>query len=116
MKYRKLIIGIGVNVDEAPQMNRTGINYESSVKYDRWDVLDALLNALNQHMAEILKATVDPISWNNSAAYIGKHVQLSSDTLITGINCGINSSGALILETPSGQKEIFHGYGLRPLN
>ena len=116
MKHCKLVIGIGVNIDEPAQMNRTSINDESHVKYDRWDVLDALLSALNQHKAEILTATVDSISWNNSAAYIGKQVNVSADTLITGINCGINDKGALMLETPSGQKEIFHGHGLRPLH
>lgn len=125
------VIGIGVNVlpESVPPAGEirfpaTSIHTEG-VKIDRLDLLHDLLVQLALLRPQPQLSTQDLVrAWENVLAYKGEMVQVwtnpaeggVAESPMTGIVLGLESDGALKLETPSGILTIQFGeIHLRPL-
>lgn len=117
------VIGIGINVNlgtiaegiDQPATDLTALGVGQT--------RNALLARLLEHLLAILQTFEQSgfaelsEEWNRRHAYAGRKVTLTSEgrTTAEGIACGVDATGALLLETGFGRKKVVSGeLSLRP--
>jgi len=114
----KIVVGIGLNVNNsfasAPtelQSIATSLIDATQKSHDRTDVLTRLLTQIEQELAALKTQTLNlPDRWHPRCVLRHKtvHLQMGNRKLV-GVCQGINSQGALILETETGTETCFGG-------
>lgn len=118
----KLVFGIGLNVNNSLaeasnelQSTATSLFDVIGRRFDRTDVLTAVLAQLEQQFARL--ATHDPhlaTDWQSRCALRGRTVEIDSgNRRTTGTCLGIDRDGALLIETDQGPQRIFGGTVVR---
>lgn len=113
-----LVIGIGINVNnsfrESPQEIRdTAISLTEvgGQEYDSLKLLERLLVSLEEFLSQLVRGeNVIEELWPAHCLLTGKQTTLKSGPhLVTGLCLGIDSRGALRLQTPRGEERFFGG-------
>ncbi len=111
-------IGIGLNVNNslssAPkelQSVATSLIDVTGRTHDLTDVMIHILNSLETELRALAACdTALPERWRSRCVLRGRHVQIETETRKSmGICQGIDSDGAIILQTQSGTQRIFSG-------
>jgi BirA family biotin operon repressor/biotin-[acetyl-CoA-carboxylase] ligase len=114
-----VLLGIGLNLnlaaDQVPAELReraTSVRIETGAPCDRIEVARALFNRLHSRYMEMMASgfgTLRPV-WERYSALGGKWVAvMDGATREAGRVTGIDDDGALLLDTPSGQRRILAG-------
>lgn len=108
-------LGIGINalteIDQLPA-GATSLKVASGRVIPPDEVEQALMDRLTEHYARFVAAQGRPglTSWLERAKYLGEPVEIEQDgTVSSGIFIGVSARGSLILETPTGVREIVAG-------
>jgi BirA family biotin operon repressor/biotin-[acetyl-CoA-carboxylase] ligase len=109
---RAVIVGIGVNLTSEAfptELRRIAVSLEDVIDQavDRKQLLRAVVSALSRRYAQLDTADGDReiiSEWEKYSSYaFGKHVSMSSaNELISGVTRGLESDGALRIETGDG--------------
>ena len=117
----RLVAGIGVNVNNAwrgeqaeadvLQTTATSLLDETERTWDRGEVLAKLLGNLQMLLEEWSQETLDWVAlWRKSCLLSGRRVRIETGAKETqGICLGIDSQGALLVETPAGVQTCWAG-------
>jgi len=119
MEGRKAIAGIGINVSQRafpPELAdiATSLAIETSLEFRSEDILAALLEEIERHVA---RGAADIIAaWERASSYArGKQVRVDlGDRMIHGITVGLDDHGFLKVRKPEGGIEIVLAGGVRP--
>jgi len=102
------VVGVGVNVHGAPQgLNATSLDDAYSLTHDRVTVACALAGALVRwvdHLEGDVSAVVE--AWTQRCMMLGTKVLVDG---VEGIARGIDGRGALVVETPGGERRVVAG-------
>ena len=102
------MVGVGVNVLGAPQgLNATSLDDAYSLTHDRVTVACALAGALVRwvdHLEGDVSAVVE--AWTQRCMMLGTKVLVDG---VEGIARGIDGRGALVVETPGGERRVVAG-------
>lgn len=114
----RVVLGIGINVnnhfEQAPKEIHgiaTSLFKEQNQKADLELFLTAFLNHLFQRIKQIsVNSSELPTDWQQKCALKGRKISLQhGSSILQGICHGLNSSGALLLETDEGEQEFISG-------
>jgi BirA family biotin operon repressor/biotin-[acetyl-CoA-carboxylase] ligase len=117
------VAGIGINVNHEAfpadiAGEATSIRVATGQRYDRADLLIALLestNAFSKMLHEAGKAAILAAFTRASSYAKGKHVHVDmGDRLVQGITAGLDDYGFLRVLTPNGTVETILAGGVRP--
>ncbi|MGI9167559.1 MAG: biotin--[acetyl-CoA-carboxylase] ligase [Pyrinomonadaceae bacterium] len=116
MSKRAVILGIGINLTSAalpPELHETAASVESATgkEPDLEVVLQALIRALERHYMTLQSARGEEETiraWSERSSYAqGKRIVVSNgDVILEGTTRGLESDGALRLETSAGEIKI----------
>ncbi len=121
-QMRNAIIGIGLNIAVTPTM-LAGIGRAAAQMPQLLGQRNAVLGALAARLAQTLPDFdahgFPPFaeSWNNLHAHAGQHVSILDHGVVLqqGRAAGVDASGCLLLDTPSGRIVVTAGdVSLRP--
>ena len=117
----KLVVGVGINIGSFPQMDTIGqqatrIGRVSTLS--REEIALVTIRAIDRAVKQFVMEGLSPIveRWREVDAYENQEVDLLiGENRFTGRNVGINHTGHLLIETPSGLREFSMGdVSLRP--
>ena len=117
----KLVVGVGINIGSFPQMDTIGqqatrIGRVSTLS--REEIALVTIRAIDRAVKQFVLEGLSPIveRWCEVDAYENQEVDLLiGENRVTGRNVGINHTGHLLIETPSGLREFSMGdVSLRP--
>ena len=117
----KLVVGVGINIGSFPQMDTIGqqatrIGRVSTLS--REEIALVTIRAIDRAVKQFVMEGLSPIveRWREVDAYENQEVDLLiGENRVTGRNVGINHTGHLLIETPSGLREFSMGdVSLRP--
>lgn len=111
------VIGVGLNVNnsfsQAPDdLTSTGISLsdKSDMQHHRIDVIATLMREFESQINSFAAGQSFLDDWPNYCLLSGKQVTLQTgSTQVTGFCHGIDSNGALTLETDNGRQSFFGG-------
>jgi BirA family transcriptional regulator, biotin operon repressor / biotin---[acetyl-CoA-carboxylase] ligase len=109
-----LVIGIGLNVNVDPSSlrglgpNATSLSALTGRDFDRSRLMDELLTAIDHQYGALLRGVDPHHAWQAGLAWIGEVVEARGprETLV-GVAEGVDSAGALLLRTGTGQLRTF---------
>jgi BirA family biotin operon repressor/biotin-[acetyl-CoA-carboxylase] ligase len=113
-----VVVGFGINVQPAafpPDLRDRATSVESELgrPVDRLLVLTETLSAIALRYADLLDARYDAIldAWRRRApSAVGAHVSwTSAQRVLSGVTAGIDSDGALLVQTREGVERIVAG-------
>ncbi len=121
---RRLVLGMGINVNNslssAPrevQATGTSLSDAAGAVFDVTDVLIAWLNRFADHLRAL--AVADPglaERWQSLCALSGKSIELQSgNRTIRGTCRGIDTDGALLVDTAAGPERLYAGVLVRAI-
>lgn len=119
---RRLVLGMGINVNNSlasapPEIQSTGAALcdAAGVEFDATALLVAWLNRFAGHLGAL--ATGDPAlpaRWRDLCALSGKTVELQSGNRhVRGMCRGIDTDGALLVDTTTGPERLYAGVLVR---
>jgi BirA family biotin operon repressor/biotin-[acetyl-CoA-carboxylase] ligase len=119
---RRLVLGMGINVNnslaEAPADVRavgTALCDASGLEFDPTEVLIAWLDRFAGNLGRL--AADDPalpLGWQSRCVLSGRTIELlAGDRLVRGTCRGIDTDGALLLETAAGPERLYAGVLVR---
>ena len=111
------VIGVGLNVNnsfgDAPdELSATGtsLSDNSNSQHNRIEILRSLMQDIESILASFEDGRTFFEAWPSFCLLTGKQVTLQTGSIkVTGLCHGVDSSGALILETNAGPKSFFGG-------
>jgi len=119
-----VLTGIGLNVRHQVEFDGLGIGATSferlgvSTALDRHELIAAISDSVARHYVEFETSgwSVFESRWQKVDALFGQQVNVSGHKAFTGKACGVNSHGALCVQTESGVEEVMAGeVSVRPV-
>jgi len=119
-----VLTGIGLNVRHQVEFDGLGIGATSferlgvSTALDRHELIAAISSSVATHYVEFEASgwSVFESRWKNVDALFGQQVNVSGHKAFTGKACGVNSHGALCVQTESGVEDVMAGeVSVRPV-
>ncbi|WP_263381900.1 biotin--[acetyl-CoA-carboxylase] ligase [Granulicella arctica] len=118
---RYAVIGIGINVNHAdfpPDLATlaTSLRRETGTPWPREPLLAALLRALDHEIHLLADANDDLLErFANASSWVrGKRVRVGEAESYTGVTCGLNAEGFLMIEGDDGKRHTVLSGGVRP--
>jgi BirA family biotin operon repressor/biotin-[acetyl-CoA-carboxylase] ligase len=121
---RRLVLGMGINVNNSlaaapPELQATGTSLcdAAGSPFDLTDLLITWLTRFADHLHALAAADPAlPARWQSLCALSGKNVELQSgNRILRGLCRGIDTDGALLLDTPTAPERLYAGALLRVL-
>ncbi|MDO9548060.1 MAG: biotin--[acetyl-CoA-carboxylase] ligase [Candidatus Marinimicrobia bacterium] len=116
--YEKLVIGIGLNVNQPPQFfvdkleRATSLAAETGVEWNRDEVLNHALTAIDHLLIVLQESGERPIivMWQDACESIGQEIAIDDGKKVyRGIFDGLSEDGGLRLQTKSGPMQFYAG-------
>ena len=114
----QVVVGIGLNVTMSSDLGAridqpwVDVNTVAGKKYSRNELLITLLNALLPMLASYESEGFSAYKerWQDLDAFLGQQVLVSvGSEVVSGVAMGVDSTGALKVETPSGMRQFNGG-------
>ncbi|MBU0711883.1 biotin--[acetyl-CoA-carboxylase] ligase [bacterium] len=117
-RYEKLVVGIGLNVNQQRQFfvndleHATSLAAESGFEWDRIGILNKVLTAIDHLLIVLQESGERPIirMWQDACGSIGREIAINDGKEIyRGVFDSLSEDGGLRLRTKSGQKLFYAG-------
>jgi BirA family transcriptional regulator, biotin operon repressor / biotin---[acetyl-CoA-carboxylase] ligase len=118
-----LIAGIGVNVNQTSfpaelSESATSLRLATGREHNPQSVLPALIEAIDEHLENLLKSGREPVlyAFSQASSYVrGRRVVVDQNGIgITGITEGLDPQGFLYLRQDNGKRTLIIAGGVRP--
>lgn len=116
--YQKLVIGIGVNVNQEESFftkdlnSATSISIEAGRRFDRMSLFNGLLSSLDEMLIMLQERGAKPIitMWQKACDSMEREIAVDNgNEIYRGIFEGLADDGAMQLKTKAGLKRFYAG-------